>query len=75
MTNEYLYSAKETAQVFGTNVAFVYELIKKGILPSIKLGSYKIRKIDIEAFLEKYNGYDLTNLDNITPLKVGDLSA
>lgn len=65
-----LYTVKETSFVLGVNVHVVYELIKKGILPAMKLGSLKIRKESIDNFLEKYEGMDLSNLDNITELNV-----
>ena len=34
----------------------------------MKLGSLKVRKQTLESFLEKYEGMDLTDLDNITEL-------
>ena len=61
-----LYSVKEVSAAFGVNVHVVYELIKKGLLPAMKLGSLKVRKKTLEAFLEKYDGMDLSDLDNIT---------
>ena len=43
----------------------VYELIKRGMLPALKLGSFKIRRSALLEFLEKYEGQDLTDLNNI----------
>ena len=63
-----LYTVKETAYVLGCNVHLVYNLVNKGLLPALKLGSLKIRKASIEKFLDKYDGMDLTNLDNIVAL-------
>ena len=63
-----LYTVKETAYVLGCNVHLVYNLVNKGLLPALKLGSLKIRKSSIEKFLDKYDGMDLTNLDNIVAL-------
>ena len=63
-----LYTVKETAYVLGCNVHLVYNLVNKGLLPALKLGSLKIRKVSIEKFLDKYDGMDLTNLDNIVAL-------
>lgn len=65
-----LYTVKETSLILGVNVHIVYELTKKGILPAMKLGSLKIRKESIDDFLEKYEGMDLSNLDNITELNI-----
>lgn len=63
-----LYTVKETADVLKTNTDCVYELIKKGYLKCLKLKSYKIRKSTLEKFLDKYEGYDLSDLDNIKEL-------
>ena len=63
-----LYTVKEAAYVLGCNVHLVYNLVNKGLLPALKLGSLKIRKASIEKFLDKYDGMDLTNLDNIVVL-------
>ena len=64
-----LYTVKETSKLLKTNQNYIYELIKKGFLPALKLGSFKIRRTAILEFLEKYEGQDLTNLNNITNLK------
>ena len=64
-----LYTVKETSKTLGVNVHVVYELIKKGLLPAMKLGSLKVRKKTIENFVAKYEGMDLSDLDNIIELK------
>ena len=56
-----LYTVKEVAQLIHTNQGYVYSLIKAGLLPVLKLGSYKIRKESLEHFLVEYEGKDLTN--------------
>lgn len=63
-----LYSVSEASQALGVNNHLVYELINKGLLPAMKLGTKKIRKKSLEEFLEKYEGMDLSNLDNIIEL-------
>ena len=63
-----LYTVKDVSITLGVNIHVVYNLIKKGLLPAMKLGSLKVRKQTLEAFLEKYEGMDLTNLDNISEL-------
>lgn len=45
-----LYTVKDVASTFGVNVHVVYELIKKGLLPALKLGSLKIRKNLLNPF-------------------------
>ena len=64
-----LYTVKEAASVLGVNVHLMYDLVKAGLLPAMKLGSLKIRKASLEAFVEKYDGMDLSDLNNITEFK------
>jgi excisionase family DNA binding protein len=64
-----LYTVPEVAKLIKTNPAYVYELIKTGLLPVLKLGSYKVRKVSLEEFLAKYEGKDLTDPKNIKDLK------
>lgn len=68
-SEDVLYTVKEASKLLKTNQGFVYELIKKGLLPALKLGSYKIRRVVLLEFLEKYEGKDLTDLDNIKDLQ------
>ena len=56
-----LYTVSEVSKLIKTNTNYVYDLIKKGFLPALKLGSYKVRRAALLEFLEKYEGYDLTN--------------
>lgn len=65
-----LYTVSETAKLLKTNQNYVYELIKQGFLPALKLGSLKIRKATLNSFLKKYEGQDLTDLKNIKELEV-----
>lgn len=64
-----LFTVAETAKLLKTNPNYVYELIKKGFLPALKLGSFKIRKASLLEFLAKYEGQDLTDLNNIKELE------
>lgn len=64
-----LYTVAETAKLLKTNTNYVYELIKKGMLPALKLGSFKIRKTSLLEFLSNYEGQDLTDLNNIKELE------
>ena len=56
-----IYTVKETSKILKTNVDYVYKLIKAGLIPTIKLGSMKIKSSSLEEFINKYEGYDLTN--------------
>ena len=64
-----LYTVAETAKLLKTNPNYVYELIKKGLLPALKLGSWKIRRTSLLEFLAKHEGQDLTDLNNIKDLE------
>lgn len=72
MSNDILYTVKEVSEIIHTNKAYVYALIKAGLLPALKLGSFKIRKVTLEKFLQENEGYDLTNPNDITKITVGD---
>jgi excisionase family DNA binding protein len=65
-----LYTIKEVSEILKTNVTYVHRLRKAGLLPCIKLGAYKVRKEALERFLEKYEGYDLTEPEEV---KEGDV--
>lgn len=64
-----LYTVKEVAAILKTNIAYVHRLRKAGLLPFIKLGQYKVRKEALDEFLSKYQGYDLTDPENIEELE------
>ncbi len=65
---EMLYTVNEAATLLKTNKQYVYKLIKAGLLPALKLGSLKIRKVTILNFLEKYENMDLTDVENISEI-------
>ena len=67
---EVLYTVKETSKLLKTNPNYIYELIKKGFLPALKLGNLKIRRSAILEFLKKNEGLDLTDLTNIKKLEM-----
>lgn len=67
-----LYTVKETSKLLKTNQGYVYSLIKAGLLPALKLGSYKIRRTTLLNFLEQFEGKDLTNIGEIKELEVGE---
>jgi excisionase family DNA binding protein len=69
--DDVLYTVAEAAKLIKTNPAYVYQLIHAGLLPVLKLGSIKIRRTALLDFLEKYEGYDLTNPNDIKKLDSG----
>ena len=60
-----IYTVKEVSQILGINKNSVYNLIHSGVIKTMKLGRQKITYKSLIEFLEKYDGYDLTNLENI----------
>ena len=70
-----LYTVKEVAKLIKTNPAYVYSLINAGLLPVLRLGSYKVRRASLLEFLQKYEGKDVTDPNNITNLALGEISA
>lgn len=63
-----LYTVKEVSEILKINVTYVHKLRKAGLLPFMKLGTYKVREETLKEFLEKYENYDLTDPDNIKEL-------
>ena len=51
-----LYTISEVATLLKVNRNFVYSLINNGYLLSIKLGSRKVTRKSLLAFLDKYDG-------------------
>lgn len=60
-----LYNVAEIARILNIGKNRVYDLVNSGILPSLYLGGVKVRSKSLENFLEKYDGYDLSDLENI----------
>ncbi len=56
-----LYTVDEVSKLIKSNVDYVHRLRKAGLLPFLKLGSLKCRRIALLQFLKKYEGYDLTD--------------
>lgn len=65
-----IYTVKEVAEIIHTNPTYVYSLIKAGLLPALKLGSYKVKKSSLLNFLNDNEGNDLTDPFNIKPIEL-----
>lgn len=63
-----LYTVAEVAKLLKTNTDYVYRLIRSGLLPVLKLGNYKVRRVALLDFLEKHEGKDLTDPNKIVEL-------
>ncbi len=69
-----IYTVKEVSKILHTSPGYIYNLIRAGVLPALKLGSYKVRKEALDAFLEKFEGKDVSDPYEITDLQTDDLS-
>ncbi len=65
-----LYTVKEIAGIMHSNTNYVYDLIRRGFLPAMKLGSYKVRAEALEKILAESEGKDLTDLASIKELPI-----
>lgn len=63
-----LLTTSEVSRLLKCNKNFVGDLIKAGLLPYLQLGSRKVRRKSLEDFLEKYEGWDLS--DPYNPKKI-----
>lgn len=68
---EVLYTVSEVSKLIKSNTDYVYQLIRAGLLPVLKLGNYKVRRTALLDFLAKYEGKDLTNPLDIKELEYG----
>ena len=71
MKERLLYTVPEVAKILRCNPNRVYDLNKAGLLPFLKLGQLKCRRETLIAFLEKYEGYDVSDPYNVTILQTG----
>ncbi len=60
-SKDVLYTVTEVAELIKSNQSYVYDLIKAGLLPALKLGSMKVTRKDLMTFLDKFKGHDLTD--------------
>lgn len=70
---EMVYTVAEVADILKCGTNYVYKLINTGQLKCMKLGHIKIRKSTLEEFLNKFEGYDVTNPTNPVLLEIGAL--
>lgn len=68
---EQVYTVQEVAEILKTNVDYVYKLQKAGLLRFMKIGRLKCRKSTLEAFLEKYDGCDISDPFNVQKIEEG----
>ena len=65
-----IYTVKEVATLLHSSPNYIYQLIEKGFLPALKLGSVKILKSSLQNFLIDNEGFDLSDIIlNLTVVK------
>ena len=69
MNDNLVYTVQEVAKILHSSPNYIYQLIYRGYLSAIKLGSMKVLKSSLEKFLIVNEGNDLSDLDNIKKLE------
>lgn len=64
-----LHPISDVSKILGINKNAVYELINHGHLTGLKLGSLKVTTFELEDFMKRNNGKDLSDLENVTDFK------
>jgi len=67
-----LLDVAEVAKRLKCNKNKVYELIKSGMLQGLKLGRMKVSTIELDNFLVRNSGKDLTDPFNVKELERGE---
>ena len=70
MEDRLIYTVQEVASILHSSPNYIYELIRKGYLPAIKLGSLKVLKSTLERFLIQNEGKDLSDLNDIKKIVI-----
>lgn len=69
LINDEVFTVAEVADYLKTNTDYVYRLKKSGLLKFIQIGRLKCRKSTLDAFLEKWDGWDIS--DPFNPVEIG----
>ena len=67
-----LYTVPEVAKILKTNVDYVYSLQRSGLLKFMKIGRLKCRKSTLEAFLERFDGLDVSDPFNVKEVEANE---
>lgn len=65
-----LLDVNEVAKRLKCNKNTVYELLKSGKLVGLKLGRMKVSTMELDNFLMRYAGKDVSDPYNVTDLKI-----
>lgn len=65
MAAERLYTVTEVAKILKCNPNYVYKLMNTGLLKYLVIGRRKVRETTLNNFLAKFEGYDITDPENV----------
>lgn len=65
-----LLEVADVAKLLKCNKNAVYQLIKTGHLVGLKLGRMKVSTMELEDFMRRNAGNDLTDLNNVKKLEI-----
>lgn len=57
-----LYTVTEVSKLLKVNKNAVYDLIRNGYVKTLKYGVVKIPSTEVDDFINKWTGYDLSDL-------------
>lgn len=66
-----MFTVPEAASLLGVSKDIAYELIKAGLLVPLKFKSYRIAAAELDRFIKKWNGWDLSDPYNPVQLELG----
>ena len=70
LDREIILTIPQAAQLIHTNQQRVRSLIRAGYIKALKLGELKIRRQELDRFLEEAEGYDLNDLDDVKTIEM-----
>ena len=65
-----LYTVTEVSKILKVNKNAVYDLIRNGYIKTLKYGVIKIPSTEVESFINKWTGYDLSDLKNPKQIEI-----
>lgn len=60
-----LIGVAEASKILSMSKARLYNIIKAGLIPAVKAGSYKIRESAIDEFIKGFDGMDISDPFNV----------
>ena len=65
MAAERLYTVSEVAEILKSNTNYVYKLMNAGLLKYLVIGRRKVRESTLNKFIAEFEGYDITDPENV----------